>query len=320
MDRRSPSLPANLSRGLRSLRITVAVAASMTLVLGCSAKGDDDRGTDDTSWRESLAQLCSEAELSRAPDVLQRPLRSIDLSTVEADQLASVAAYVDALVDDGADLISDLQNAMSASGRDERLSAGRVAAEIESLRAMAERQSEPSDLTRSIARAMRLHTTGNSFADVVGVAECRDSVGFLPLDPPSATEPVVAIEECFSDPAFALRTGAVPAAGGDPESAGGAAALVPCDEPHDYQTFARFEFPGGPGGPFPGELAVAYFSVVECTDRLDALLDSDFASTDYTFVGSELTDTEWRDGDLTMTCDAYRADSQRLDAGIAGEL
>jgi len=99
---------------------------------------------------------------------------------------------------------------------------------------------------------------------------------------------------------FSLKTGDCL----DP--AGQSYTLVSCDIPHDAEVFATFELPGGP---WPGNAAVAASASSGCASRLTGYLNPQLAiSLASTYVYPDAT--AWQAGTRTVVCEVKAASGQ----------
>ncbi len=85
--------------------------------------------------------------------------------------------------------------------------------------------------------------------------------------------------------------------------------VVPCDEPHDNEVFARFDVPGDA---WPGEEAVEADAEAGCWDALLEYAPTAYDDPDVTLFHFYPTALSWADGDREIICLTEYLDGPRV--------
>lgn len=95
--------------------------------------------------------------------------------------------------------------------------------------------------------------------------------------------------DCFDRPADPLDVARVP--------------VVPCDGPHDYETFGVVDHPAPPGGAHPGDRELVDFAIEVCgRERFQPYVGVQASSSRYAIDVIHPDAASWRLGQRTLVC------------------
>lgn len=110
----------------------------------------------------------------------------------------------------------------------------------------------------------------------------------------------------------------------DPVAAGGTATEVehvqhhPCSEPHQFEVFASFEFPGDRAAPFPGDSGFDTFVNDHCDPAFTAFVGIAEADSSLTWVAYQPLEAGWTTGDREITCFLQDRNLDKLTGSVQG--
>ncbi len=90
----------------------------------------------------------------------------------------------------------------------------------------------------------------------------------------------------------------------------------PCDEPHDQEVYAVFDYPNPPED-FPGESAMEDVAVDRCTAEFEPFVGTDYDSSQFDFYYLVPSDETWADGDREVVCSVFDPDG-KLTGSVRG--
>jgi hypothetical protein len=122
------------------------------------------------------------------------------------------------------------------------------------------------------------------------------------FSPPTAD---VEAGDCFNSSAIASSTGLVEVT--DLE-------IVPCEQAHDFETYAVVDYPVARGDDFPGGDALSEYATIECADRFTNFVGVAWIDAGYDIVPLVPSQERWRDGDRELECALIRMDGQPMQA------
>jgi hypothetical protein len=93
---------------------------------------------------------------------------------------------------------------------------------------------------------------------------------------------------------------------------------VACDQPHDVEVVAVFDYPLDDGMPFPGTEAVDGYATDECIERFESYVGSEYLSSALDVIIVAPGEDGWDDGDRRVGCVVYDVDFADLVGSVAG--
>lgn len=130
-----------------------------------------------------------------------------------------------------------------------------------------------------------------------------DGVDLANVDPAAATGAVAITElipgDCFNDPPLDAAQ----------------VALVPCEQPHDNETYFDFLLPEGP---YPALEDVEFLAIDQCLVAFESYTGSVYEASILDFDFYYPSPESWAVGDRIVTCFLYHVDLQPLTGSAAG--
>lgn len=257
--------------------------------------------------KKSAVETCQELRIlthAQPPAQLVLPIAT-NLEDLDTPSRHAMIEYFSALADAASKATSqfaEAAGAASASDAAQRIGL-HLDRETQTLRATtthAQRATQPEPLDSMIRQAFSLQRDWDAAANRLGATACSGafgpaSVGFVPRP-----QPVAVTEHCYKNSKFhstLVNTGI--------DIAASAKTLARCDQPHDYEIYASFQYPAGPTVPYPGDVTIARYGAEECQDRIEALAGDHFLETNLGYISSGLGQHDWTSGERTMFCELY---------------
>ena len=91
----------------------------------------------------------------------------------------------------------------------------------------------------------------------------------------------------------------------------------PCDEAHDQEVFAVFDYPNPPED-FPGDDAVSDVAEDRCTNEFAAFVGRDYASSELEYYYLVPSDDTWSEGDREIVCTVIDPNGEKLTGSMRG--
>jgi hypothetical protein len=90
------------------------------------------------------------------------------------------------------------------------------------------------------------------------------------------------------------------------------ATLIPCDEPHDAEVYARISLDENPEATFPGDEAVLAGADGVCLEAFEAYVGAPYVDTELEIVHLRPNEAAWVRGDRVVVCAVVSIDLQPL--------
>lgn len=148
--------------------------------------------------------------------------------------------------------------------------------------------------------AARLRETANSMASVLDLPACRGLVGLPSRSTTSRAAPLGVSLECVNDPAALAKIGP-----GSPLGSRSAAAPVECKDAHQFEQYLKFDSPGGPATPFPGDVMLADYAARQCGEAFAGYVGRSPASWNLSYASFPPDAADWAGGRRSITCLAF---------------
>lgn len=92
--------------------------------------------------------------------------------------------------------------------------------------------------------------------------------------------------------------------------------LVPCDEPHQVEVGAVFDYPLGADGDFPGAISVDGYATEQCIERFEAYVGAPYLDSELDVLIIAPDEDGWDDGDRRVACVLYHTDFELLTGSV----
>lgn len=165
---------------------------------------------------------------------------------------------------------------------------------------------------------------------VTGASGCATRQGDVPTPStqttqravPSATPPAVLVpsSEPFADDGQAFHPEVGQCLDVRKDRPSGPDSIVPCDEVHDDEAYARFTLDGDQGAPYPGETVIERLANDGCRERFSDFIGIRYEDSVFEFFSMYPAERSWTvHGDRRVTCLVYDPrDSLSASLGKAG--
>jgi hypothetical protein len=95
--------------------------------------------------------------------------------------------------------------------------------------------------------------------------------------------------------------------------------VVPCDDPHDNEIYASFDYPADDGEPFPGIEAIYEFGEPECFDAFEAFVGSGYDESEFDFDLIYPIQEGWDEfDDRTILCYLWQFELEKIEGSAEG--
>lgn len=92
--------------------------------------------------------------------------------------------------------------------------------------------------------------------------------------------------------------------------------VVDCDEPHDNEVYAVFDYLGSPD--FPGEDEMGDIAFDECIERFEDFVGLDYFDSEIFASAFWPSPATWADGDREVICFVYEGDLSKITGTLRG--